>query len=142
MKNLIIFTLLIGIALTSCSQTFSLNIQKTDSVKIHFNQLVKATEALIELRNIKKQQGLFEERLHKKDVVIAYYERTYKKLNEADSINTILIKNKDKEIEIKDNKILDLKYDNRKQKTGKIISGITVPVVAVLSFLLGFYIHR
>lgn len=96
--------------------------------------MVKATEALIELRNLKKTQGLCNEQLHKKDIVIAYYERSWDKLNKADSVNTILLKNKDREIQIDSIQIIDLKYALKQQKKDKILSYV---VVTPISFLLG-----
>ena len=110
------------------------NTPKQDSIKIAFRQMVKATEALIELRNLKKTQGLCNEQLHKKDIVIAYYERSWDKLNKADSVNTILLKNKDREIQIDSIQIIDLKYALKQQKKDKILSYV---VVTPISFLLG-----
>ena len=103
--------------------------------------MVKATEALIELKNIKKQQGLYQDVVHNKDVTIQYYERLYKKCSKSDSISTILIANKDEEILKKDIIIYDYKYQNKQQKLKSIGLGITLPVAIALSFLAGWYLH-
>jgi len=104
--------------------------------------MVKATEALIELRNLKKEKGLWQQRLHTKDIVIQYYEREFPKYRELDSINTILLKNKDREIEIKDNTISELKRNLRLNKAKNIGLGVVLPIGIGLSFTAGFYIAK
>lgn len=104
--------------------------------------MVKATEALIELKNLKKVNYVYDERLRNKDITIQYYEKLYNKCNLSDSITTVLLVNKDKEIKIKDNIISDYKYQNGANKAKKIGLGVAVPVVAILSFLLGWYLHQ
>ena len=66
--------------------------------------------------------------------MIAYYERSWGKLNKADSINSILLNNKDKELEIDSIRIIDLKYQLKQQKKDKLLSYV---VVTPISFLLG-----
>lgn len=68
--------------------------------------------------------------------------KSNKFLTSADSVNKIIIKNDS--ILYRD---LSLKYKDsetnlRRNKWGKIGAGISIPVVAILSFLLGFYITK
>lgn len=121
-------------------QTYSQSIQRQDSIKIHFNQLTKATEALIELKYLKKESGYWQQRLHNKDVSLQFYERGYNKYMLSDSLNSILLVNKNSEIEIKDNSILDLKYQFKKEKRAKIVTAILTPLAAISGFLLGWYL--
>lgn len=118
------------------------NIQKQDSIKISHLQLVKATEALIELRNLKKQNYVIDERLRNKDVVIKHYENLYRKCNQSDSLGSILIRNKDTEITTLNNLYIEEKRERKIQKIQKIGLSVGLPVAAVLSFILGFYIAK
>lgn len=135
----ILFLLILNILYSPLS---SQNIQRPDSVKIAYKQLVKATQALIELRNLKKEKGYWQERVRTKDVVIQYYEREFPKYRQLDSINTVLIKNKDREIEIKDNTISELKTNLRLNKAKNIGLGVALPIGIGLSFTAGFYIAK
>lgn len=104
--------------------------------------MVKATQALYELRNLKKEKGYWQERVRTKDVVIQYYEREFPKYRQLDSINTVVIKNKDREIEIKDNTISELKTNLRLNKAKNIGLGVALPIGIGLSFTAGFYIAK
>ena len=65
-----------------------------DSIKIPYKNLIAANQAFIYLKYYRRESGLCQERLHNKDIVIQYYERAYKKCNQEDSINELIITNK------------------------------------------------
>ena len=115
---------------------------KLDSLKISHYQLVKATQALIELKYLKREKGLWQQRIREKDIVISYYEREFPKYRELDSINTEIIKNKDREIELQNNVNLDLKRQLRLNKAKNIGLGVALPIGIGLSFTAGFYLAK
>lgn len=124
------------------SQVILKNTPKLDSIKISSKQLEKATEALIELRNLKKVSGITQQQLHNKDVVISYYERENKKLRDSDSLSDIVINNKLKELEIVDQQLSDCVYMRKQESKKKLGLAISLPLATVCSFLLGFYLHH
>lgn len=134
MKWVLILIIIFPIASIAQSNQNSILISKR-----HFNA---ATNAFIELRNLKKQQGLFQEQVHNKDIVIQWYERAYKKCNESDSIQSILIENKNTEIKIKDNQLSDYRFQLRNQKAKTIGLGIALPLGIGVSFVGGFYLAK
>lgn len=92
------------------------------------------------MRYYKNLEFITQERLHQKDVTIQYLDRAYKKCNESDSLNTMIVKNQEEINKNLQKQILIHKQEVRKLKLQKIGLGLTTPVVAVLSFLLGWYI--
>lgn len=138
-KKLIISLTLLLIAISGSTQIYLLNI---DSVKIPYKNLVSANQAFIELRNLKKINYVYDERLRNKDIAISYYEKLYKKCNQSDSITSILLNNKDKEIVIKDNLLSDYRFQLNKQKAKTIGLSIGLPLGIGLSFVGGFFIAK
>jgi len=63
-------------------------------------------------------------------------------LMSSDSINKKIIKNDSILLTDCERKLLDSQYNLRASKAAKIGTSIAVPVAAVLSFLLGWYLHR
>ena len=104
--------------------------------------MVKATEALIELKNLKKVNYVYDERLRNKDITIQYYERLYNKCEKSDSINSVLLVNKDKEIVIKDNLLSDYRFQLNKQKVKSVGLSIGLPIGIGLSFVGGFFLAK
>jgi len=124
------------------SQNWQKNTLKQDSILISKRHFDASSNAFIELKNLKKEKGQWQGLVHEKDVSIQFYEWSYKKCQKSDSLSSILIKNKDKEIEINNNLISEYKREVRIQKAGKIASSILVPVVGILGGLLGYYLHQ
>ena len=133
-KKLIVSLTLLLIAISGSTQIYLLNI---DSVKIPYKNLVSANQAFIELRNLKKINYVYDERLRNKDITISYYEKLYKKCNQSDSITSILLVNKDKEIVIKDNLLSDYRFQLNKQKVKSVGLSIGLPIGIGLSFIGG-----
>ncbi len=138
-KKLIIFLTLLLIAISGSTQIYLLSI---DSVKIPYKNLVSANQAFIELRNLKKINYVYDERLRNKDIAISYYEKLYKKCNQSDSITSILLVNKDKEIVIKDNLLSDYRFQLNKQKVKSVGLSIGLPLGIGLSFVGGFFLAK
>ena len=111
-------------------------------VKIPYKNLISANQAYISLRYYRKESGLCQERLHNKDIVIQYYERAYKKCNQEDSINQLVIANKTTQLNTAYNLYQEEKQERKKKQAAAIGLGVITPVVAVLSFVLGWYLHR
>ncbi len=124
------------------SQVSLKNTPEQDSVKIHFKQLVSATQAMLELRNLKQIAGLTQEQMHQKDVALQFYERGYNKYMKSDSINTILLKNKDAEINTFDIMYKQEMRERKLETAQKVGLAVSLPVAMVLSFLFGFYLHK
>lgn len=138
-KKLIVSLTLLLIAISGSTQIYLLNI---DSVKIPYKNLVSANQAFIELRNLKKINYVYDERLRNKDITISYYEKLYKKCNQSDSITSILLVNKDKEIVIKDNLLSDYRFQLNKQKVKSVGLSIGLPIGIGLSFVGGFFLAK
>ena len=85
---------------------------------------------------------MWQQRRREKDIVISYYEREFPKYRELDSINTEIIKNKDREIELQNNVNLDLKRQLRLNKAKNIGLGVALPIGIGLSFTAGFYLAK
>lgn len=113
-----------------------------DSVVISHRHFVAATEAFIQLRNLKKVNYVYDERIRNKDITIQYYERLYTKCSKSDSITSVLLVNKDKEIVIKDNLLSDYRFQLNKQKAKTIGLSIGLPLGIGLSFVGGFFIAK
>jgi len=120
----------------------STSLTLNDSVIISHRHFVAATEAFIQLRNLKKINYVCDERIRSKDITIQYYERLYTKCNKSDSINSFLLANKDKEIVIKNNLLSDYKFQLNKQKAKTIGLSIGLPLGIGLSFVGGFFIAK
>jgi hypothetical protein len=118
------------------------NLFPPDSVKIHYRHLVAATQAFVYLKYYRKESGLCQERLHNKDIVIQFYERGYNKCKQQDSINELIITNKTAQLNTAFNLYQQEKKERKKKQAATIGLAVITPVVAVLSFILGFYIHR
>lgn len=142
MKKLILFIAFQLIVISSFTQNYHRSLFQDSLVKIPYKNLVASNQAYLQLKYYKKQSGLVQEQLHNKDVVIQYYERVYKKCNQSDSISTILLKNKNLEINELDILYKQEKRERKIQKTQKIGLAISLPVAAILSFLLGFYLAK
>lgn len=143
MKKFLLLTIFLLILNTLYSQgkpNSLLNLN--DSVVISHRHFVAATEAFIQLRNLKKVNYVYDERLRNKDVTIQYYESLYKKCGKADSINSGLLVNKDKEIVIKDNLLSDYRFQLNKQKVKTIGLSIGLPLGVGLSFVGGFFLAK
>ena len=113
-----------------------------DSVVISHRHFVAATEAFIQLRNLKKVNYVYDERLRNKDVTIQYYERLYNKCEKSDSINSVLLVNKNEEIGIKDNLLSDYRFQLNKQKVKSVGLSIGLPIGIGLSFVGGFFLAK
>lgn len=113
-----------------------------DSIKIPYKNLIAANQAFIYLKYYRRESGLCQERLHNKDIVIQYYERAYKKCNQEDSINELIITNKTAQLNTAFNLYQEEKKERKKKQASTIGLAVLTPVVAVLSFVLGFYLHR
>jgi len=142
MKTLNTIILFLLIASTSFSQVLPKNTSGLDSVLISRKHFNAATNALFELKMYKKQEGTWQQRLHSKDVSIQYYERAYNKYLIKDSLNTILINNKTAQVDTA-RYMYRIEKEARKQQQRKTLGvGVGLAAVAVLSFFLGFYLHK
>lgn len=92
------------------------------------------------MRYYKSLESLTQQRLHQKDITIQFLDRAFQKCKETDSLNSEVIKNSDKIIKNLNTDIRAKRQEVKKLKLQKLGLGLTTPVVAVLSFLLGWYI--
>lgn len=143
MKKFLILTIFLLILNTLYSQgRLNSSLILSDSVVISHRHFVAATEAFIQLRNLKKVNYVCDERIRNKDITIQYYESLYTKCNKSDSITSVLLVNKDKEIVIKDNLLSDYRFQLNKQKAKTIGLSIGLPLGIGLSFVGGFFIAK
>lgn len=113
-----------------------------NKVLVPYKYIVASNKAYTELKFYKKESGLYNERVRNKDITIQYYERVYKKCREEDSINSLIIVNKTTQLNTAYNLYQEEKKERKKKQAAAIGLGVITPVVAVLSFILGFYIHK
>lgn len=139
MKKLITFLIIVLTATSTYSQGIPKSLYE-DSIKIPYRYIISTNQAYEKLRYYKSVAGINQERLHQKDVTIQYLERAFNKCTQSDSIKSVLILNKDKELKILDKELLISKQEKRKLKAQKIGVGVSIPVIAVASFLLGWYL--
>ena len=139
MKKSTTFLIILLTVIFSYSQEIPKSLYE-DSIKIPYRYIVSTNQAYEKLRYYKSVAGLSQERLHQKDVTIQYLERAFNKSQQSDSLKSILILNKDGEIKLLDRDLLIAKSEKRKLKAQKIGIGLSVPVIAVASFLLGWYL--
>ena len=124
-----------------CQRSISLQ-DSINKVLVPYRYIVASNKAYTELKFFKRESGLCQERLHNKDIVIQYYERAYKKCNQEDSINELIITNKTEQLNTAFNLYQQEKKERKKKQASTIGLAVLTPVVAVLSFVLGFYLHR
>lgn len=144
MKPIKIFLLLTAcllMNLLASSQNSLTTINQDSLVKIPYKDVVNCTKSFKELDGLKKA---FAERGHQVTYLSKqsdYLEKALEKWKEIDSVNQLTIKT----LEVKNKKTSELsdtyKKALKKQKTETIIISTTLPVVAIISFVLGFYLH-
>ncbi len=142
MKKLILFIIILWIPICVFTQNFQQNLFQDSLVKIPYKNLIASNQAFIQLKSFKRELSINQDRLIKKDAVIQYYERLYNKCNKEDSLNSILLLNKDKEIFTLDNLYKEERRERKKEKTGKIISAVLIPIVGIAGGFLGYYLHK
>jgi len=130
------------IATSSYTQNYHQSLFQDSLVQIPYKNLVASNQAFIQLKGCKGQVGILQTQLHNKDIALEYYERAYKKYTKSDSINTILLKNKDTEITTLDFLYKEEKRERKIEKAQKIGLAIGLPVAVVLSFIAGFYLAK
>ena len=114
-----------------------------DTVRVPFLYVKTANKAFIEVRSWRKISGLHQKEIHSKDVEIAYYKFAYNKSQQAyDTLAQTTLPLLKKKSDKYEKMYLQYKDAYKIQKTQKIALSVTIPVVAVLSFLLGFYLHH
>lgn len=113
-----------------------------NKVLVPYKYIVASNKAYTELKFYKKESGLYNERVRNKDITIQYYERVYKKCREEDSINSLVIANKTTQLNTAYNLYQEEKQERKKKQAAAIGLGVITPVVAVLSFVLGWYLKR
>ena len=112
-----------------------------DSVTIPKRFLIANTQALIELKSYKGNiEGFLNDRLKNKDVVINALQKENEKLKKVNINNDLLVEQYKKDSIVLSNQVYFLNGERKKEKAKKIGIGVCVPVAAILSFLLGFYL--
>ena len=141
--------ILVLIVTISYSQNSSTNIYRqdllqirlTDSIKIPYKYLVASNQALTELKSYKGNiEGFLNERTRNKDIVIASQQKEIKFLKERDDKKDALIQAYQKDSVIVERQLQDFKKAARQERAKKWGIGVTVPIAAVLGFLLGWYL--
>ena len=121
----------------------SIKTELRDTVRVPFLYVKTANKAFIEVKSLRKVSGLHQYELHSKDVEIAYYKYAYNKSEQAyDTLAQTTLPLLKKQSSDYQKMYQQYKDAYKTQKTQKIAVSVTLPVVAVLSFLLGFYLHR
>jgi len=114
-----------------------------DSTKIANNDIKAALEAFTELNGCDSIQYLQEQEIASKGLEIDYWKDG---LEDCSRINDTLTQKVIPLIQEKDSIHNSLYLGFRKafyhEKTKAILSGLSIPIVAIISFLIGFTIHR
>lgn len=97
--------------------------------------------AMWELKSYKgKIEGFLNERTRNKDIVIASQQKEIEFLKKKDNLKDSLIYVYKKDSTILNESLLQFKRSARQEKAKKWGIGVSIPVVAALSFLLAWYL--
>lgn len=118
-----------------------LKIALSDSIKIPYRYLVATNQSLIELKSYKGNiEGFLNERTRNKDIAIASQQKEIKFLKDKDDKKDLLIQAYQKDSAIVERQLQAFKKAARTERAKKFGIGFSIPVVAVLGFLLGWYL--
>ena len=114
-----------------------------DSVRVPFLYVKAANKAFIEAKGSRELILFYKSEMDAKDAETEGYKNATEKCKQAnDTLTQKTIPLLRRESDDNAKLYADFKKAYRLQKTKTIATSITVPVVAVLSFLLGFYLHK
>lgn len=127
-----------------CTSYSASTLQHTDSTKVAINDLRDATNALIELEGYDSINHLQAQEITVKNVQIGYLDQALKKSEEINAtFKYNIVPELIKQDSLHNQLYTDFKKSYKKEKTKAIISSsIGIPAIAILSFILGFYLHK
>lgn len=140
-RGLIALILSLMIVSQVYSQNSPNNIEREDSIKVSFNDIVSASKAFTELDGIDSVLALKDGELESQGIETRFYKDGLDDCIEANNtltqVTIPLLQSRDS---IHNNQYLAYKKAYSQEKTKKIITIIGIPVVAILSFVVGFLI--
>lgn len=141
LKVFLTFLLIVVFFFTANSQR-SISLQDSiTKVLVPFKYVVASNLAYTELKYYKKVEGLAQERLHSKDIVISYYERVYSKCRISDSLNQLVLQNKDEQLITAFQLYKEQKREVKLQKVKTWLLSTILPIITGGGgLLIGFYI--
>lgn len=104
--------------------------------------MVAATKAFVELKGYKGLLYNCEEENRRRNIAIFSLQKSLDYSRQSDSLCTQQLKIKTEQAVQYENLYKEFKKGYKKQKTGKIITGATMPIVAIAAFVAGFYLNK
>lgn len=142
MKKLIMSFLFLLIAISSYSITLQNFITEQDSFKIAYKNIQWANQIAIDLIGSKREIALQERRINNLEKTKDFYKRSADKSKKSDSLCSVIVLKQQQQLKNDSISIKILNKQANKGRIGTLALGISLPIVAILTFIAGIFIAK